>query len=89
MFCVDSKTDSVSVVSETKLEELWDKDVLTQILGGVLETLKNLETSALNKFFFIVSKSNDLLPLSASTFSAMGYISTILLSTRSDFVASA
>ena len=68
MSCVDSKTDLVSVVSRTKLEELWDKDVSTQILGGVLETLENSELSALNKFFFIASKSNDLLPLSAATF---------------------
>ena len=68
MSCVDSKTDLISVVSGTKLEELWDKDVLTQILGGVSETLENVEPFALNKFFFIASKSNDLLPLSASKF---------------------
>ena len=87
--CEDSMTCSVSVVSETKLEELWDKDVLTQILGGVLKTLQNLEPSALKKFFFIASESNDLLPQSASTFSTLGDISTFLLSTRSDYIASA
>ena len=68
MSCVDSKTDLISAVSGTKLEELWDKDVLTQILGGVSETLENVEPFTLNKFFFTASKSNDLLPLSASKF---------------------
>ena len=72
MSCVDSITGSVSVVSETKLEELWDKDVSTQILAGVLETLENLEPSALNKGFFITFRSTDLLPLSASTFPILG-----------------
>ena len=65
MSYVDSITGSVSVVPETKLEELWDKDLSTQTSGGVLETLENLETSALNKVLFITSKSTDLLPLSA------------------------
>ena len=68
MFCVDSMTGSVSAVPERNLKELWDKDVSTQTSGWVLETLENLETSALNKGFFIAFNSIDLLPLSASTF---------------------
>ena len=82
MSCVDSITGSVSVVSEAKLEELWDKNVFTQILGGVLETLESLEPSALNKVFFIAARSTDLLPLSASSFPTLGDIPTISLSTN-------
>ena len=57
--------------------------------GGVLETIENLETSALKKVFFIASKLTDLLPLSASTFPTLGDILTILPSSRSDCVVSA
>ena len=49
--CAYSITGSVLVVLETKLEGLWEKYVSTQISGGVLETLEDFETSALNKFF--------------------------------------
>ena len=79
---------AVSIVLETKLEELWDKGVSTQTSGGGLETLENLETSALNKVFFIASRSTDLLPLSASIYPTLGDIPTILHSSRSDCVAS-
>ena len=44
------------------------------------------ETSALNKVFFLTSKSTDLLPLSASTFPALGGIPTLLPSSGSDCV---
>ena len=59
MFCVDSMTGSVSAVPERNLKEWWDKDVSTQTSGWVLETLENLETSALNKGFFIAFNSID------------------------------
>ena len=64
-------------------------DVSTRTAGGVLGTLENLETSPLNMVFYIVSKSTDLLPLSASTFPTLGGIPKLLPSSTSDRVASA
>ena len=62
MSWVHSITDSVSVVTETNLEELWDKNASAQTSGGVLViiTLENLESFALNKVFSIASRSIDL-----------------------------
>ena len=61
--CEDSITGSVSVVPETKLEELWDNSISTLISDGVLETLEDFGTCALNKFFFVASRSTDSFPL--------------------------
>ena len=43
MYFVNRITGSVSVVPETLLDELWDKDGSTQTSDGVLETLENLK----------------------------------------------
>ena len=54
--------------------------------GGVLETLENLQNSALDKVFFTASESTDLLPLFASTFPTLGGTLTLLSSSGSDCV---
>lgn len=61
--CEDSITGLVSVVPETKLEELWDNYISTLKSDGVLETLEDFGTCALNKFFFVASRSTDSFPL--------------------------
>ena len=66
MSCVDSMIGSVSIVSETKLQELRYKD--GEEYQQFQKTCKLL----------YCSKSTDLLPLSPSTFPTMGGILIIL-----------
>ena len=87
MSCVDGITSSVSVVPELKVEELWGQRCIhTNIWWSIRNFRKLGEISALNKVFFLASKSTDLLPLSASTFPALGGIPALLPSNGSDCV---